>query len=164
MAVVIGIALMPIGLVQRYRSGTSRRLARSWLAKLNIGALAISVLLFLGTSALTNFWVPNALTWSLAGLAAGSITGLVGLALTKWEPSAQQLHYTPNRFLVLAIILVVLARILYAAWRLTQGWDANNTWLRESGIPGSMAAGALVLGYTLTYWIGLARQIRRHRP
>lgn len=166
LAVVVGIALMPIGLVQRYRAGTARRVARGWLTILNIGALGLSVLLFLGSAALTTVWVPNAFSYSLAGLAAGCISGTLGLALTKWEPSPQQLHYTPNRFLVLTITLIVTARLVYGAWRLSQGWAASageSSWLRDSGIPGSMAAGALVLGYTFTYWIGLARQISRHR-
>jgi hypothetical protein len=163
LAVIVGIALMPIGLVQRYRAGTARRVARSWLTNLNIGALALSVLLFLGSAALATVWIPNALTFSLAGLAAGSLCGMLGLALTKWEPSPQRLHYTPNRFLVLTITLVVIARLIYGAWRLSEGWGTNTSWLRESGVAGSMAAGALVLGYTFTYWIGLRRQITRLR-
>ena len=163
LAVIIGIALMPIGLVQRYRAGTARRVARAWLTNVNIGALALSVLLFLGSAALATVWIPNALTSSLAGFAAGSLFGLLGLALTKWEPPPQRLHYTPNRFLVLTITLVVIARLIYGAWRLSEGWGTTSSWLRESGVAGSMAAGALVLGYTFTYWIGLRRQITRLR-
>lgn len=172
LAVVVGIALMPIGLVQRYRAGTARRVARGWLAMLNIGALGLSVLLFVGSAALTRIWIPNALTYSLAGLAVGALCGVIGLAITRWEATPERLHYTPNRFLVLAITLIVTGRIVYGVWRVSEGWGGDNNdangadnanWVRESGIPGSMAAGALVLGYTLAYWIGLARQIRRHR-
>jgi hypothetical protein len=166
LAVLVGIALMPLGLVQRYRAGTTRRVARRWLTSLNIAALTVSVLIFLGSAALTAFWVPRALTYSLAGFAAGCFCGMLGLALTRWEPSPQSLHYTPNRLLVLAITLVVTARLVYGGWRLTQAWSWNNadrSWLLDSGIPGSMAAGALVLGYTFAFWIGIARQLNRYR-
>ena len=165
-ALIVGIALMPIGLVQRYRAGTTRRVARGWLTSLNIGALALSVLLFLGSAALTSVWIPNAFAYSSGGLALGCICGVLGLVLTKWEPSPHRLHYTPNRFLVLTITIIVTARLVYGVWRLSQGWGpntGNNSWLRQSGIPGSLAAGALVLGYTFTYWIGLGRQISRYR-
>ena len=164
-AVIVGIALMPIGLVQRYRAGTTRRIARGWLIALNISALAISVVLFLGSAALTSVWIRNAFSYSLIGLAAGCICGVLGLVLTKWEPERNRLYYTPNRLLVLSLTLIITARLVYGVWRLTQGWapsSGDNSWLRQSGIPGSMAAGALVLGYTFTYWIGLGRQIRRY--
>lgn len=165
-ALLVGIALMPIGLVQRYRAGTARRVARSWVATLNIAALSFSVLLFLGGAVVTTFWVPTALPYSLAGLAVGCLLGIGGLALTHWEPARDRLHYTPNRILVLGITLLVTARLAYGVWRLWQGWrlgGAERAWLVESGIPGSLAAGAIILGYTLTYWIGVRRQIRRHR-
>ena len=166
MALIVGVALMPIGLVQRYRAGTTRRAARGWLTTLNVGALAFSVLIFLGSAAVTSVWVPKAFVYSLAGLAAGCILGILGLRLTKWELEPQRLHYTPNRYLVLMILLIVAGRLVYGAWRLWQGWPmsgADRTWVLDSGRPGSMAAGALVLGYTFTFWIGIARQISRSK-
>jgi hypothetical protein len=162
-ALLVGIALMPIGLIQRYRAGTARRVARGWVANLNIAALSFSVVLFVGGAAITRFWVPRALSYSLIGLAFGSLVGLAGLALTRWEHTAGKLHYTSNRFLVLVITLVVTGRLAYGGWRLWQGGSANGAYLVESGVPGSLAAGALVLGYSLTYWIGVSRQARRCR-
>jgi hypothetical protein len=158
------VALLPLTLVQRYRVGTSRRLARSWIATVNIVGLAVSAVLFLVGAAVTTIWVPDAFTYSLAGLAAGCVLGLAGLGLTRWEAAGGALHYTPNRWLVLAITLTVTGRILYGFWRSWESWRSGltgGTWLVESGAAGALAAGALVLGYYLCYWAGVRHRARR---
>jgi len=159
------IALIPLSLVQRYRMGTSRQRARGWLAAINLVGLTLSSILFLVSAAVTSIWVPNALKYTAAGLAAGCVLGIVGLALTRWEPGTDYLHYTPNRLLVLAITLVVTARVLYGFWRGWHTWRAglyDESWFVVAGVAESMAAGAVVLGYYLAYWIGVRRRIRRH--
>ncbi|HUG54738.1 MAG TPA: DUF1453 domain-containing protein [Vicinamibacteria bacterium] len=160
-------ALVPVSLVLRYRAGTVRRMARGWVAVLNALILATSVVFFLVVAALTSLWVEDALRYALLGLAGGGVLGLAGLWTTRWEAAPETLHYTPNRWLVLAVTLVVTARLLYGAWR---GWHAwatrpeDGAWLAAAGVAGSLAAGAVVLGYTLTYWLGVWWRLRRHRP
>ena len=165
--VVLGfIALLPLALVQRYRAGTSRQLARGWLATVNVVGLAISIVFFLTGAAMTSIWVPYALRYTVAGLAFGGILGVIGLALTRWERGSRSLHFTPNRWLVLAITLLVTARVLYGFWRAWQSWRSaidGGSWVIASGAAGALAAGALVLGYYLTYWIGVRRRLTRHR-
>lgn len=159
------IALIPVSLVQRYRMGTSRQRARGWLAAVNLVGLTLSSILFLVSAAVTSIWVPDALKYTAAGLATGCILGIVGLALTRWEPGTGYLHYTPNRLLVLAVTLVVTARVLYGFWRGWHTWRAglhDESWFVVAGVAESMAAGAVVLGYYLAYWIGVRRRIRRH--
>jgi hypothetical protein len=159
---LVAIALMPLALLQRYRAGTARRLARPLLATLNVVAMILSVLFFLAVSALTTVWVPHALTSALAGVAVGGALGLVGLWMTHWEATPRSLHYTPNRWLVLAITLVVTARLLYGFWRgwMTLGATTDETSLLAAvGVAGSLGAGATVLGYYLAYGIGLRRRI-----
>jgi hypothetical protein len=159
------IALIPVSLVQRYRMGTSRQRARGWLAAVNLVGLSLSSILFLVSAAVTSIWVPDALKYTAAGLATGCILGIVGLALTRWEPGTGYLHYTPNRLLVLAVTLVVTARVLYGFWRGWHTWRAglhDESWFVVAGVAESMAAGAVVLGYYLAYWIGVRRRIRRH--
>lgn len=168
------IVLIPVGIVQRYRVGTRRQRARGWLVALNIAGLAISAAIFMTAAALTNVWVPDALLYASAGLAGGVILGLLGLAITKWEhgtPGSQTraaddaLHYTPNRLLVLTLTLVITARILYGFWRAWASWRAGlsgESWVVASGVAGAMAAGAVVIGYYLVYWLGVRRQLRRH--
>lgn len=158
------IALIPISLIQRYRVGTSRQRARGWLTALNLGGISLSVLLFLTGAIFTSIWVPDAFTYTVAGLAAGSLLGIVGLWLTRWEPGIGSLHYTANRWLVLGLTLVVTARVLYGFWRGWASWRAGvdgESWFVAAGVAGSMAAGAVVLGYYLVFWIGVRKRLRR---
>jgi hypothetical protein len=163
LVVLAVVALIPISIVQRYRMGTARQRARGWLATLNIAGLSLSALMFVVGAAVTNVWVPDALVYTAAGLLVGSLAGLVGLRLTRWEPAIGALHYTPNRLLVLTITTVITARIFYGFWRGWHAWHAgaaDSSWFVAAGVAGSMAAGAVVLGYYLTYWVGVRRRLR----
>lgn len=158
------VALIPFSLVQRYRMGTSRQRARGWVAGINLAGLSLSAILFLVGAAVTTAWVPQALTYTTAGLTAGCVLGMIGLRLTRWEPAPGSLHYTPNRWLVLGVTLVVTTRLMYGFWRGWQTWRAGvegDSWLVAAGVAGSMAAGAVVLGYYLAYWVGVRRRFRR---
>ena len=158
------VALIPFSILQRYRMGTSRQRARGWLASINIAGLSLSAILFLAGAFVTSIWVPHAFTYSAAGLATGCVLGMIGLRLTRWEPAPGSLHYTPNRGLVLAITLVVISRLLLGLWRGVQTWRAGAegaAWFGAAGLAGSMAAGAMVLGYYLAYWSGVRRRFRR---
>ncbi len=161
---IVVIALMPLILVQRYRAGTARRLARRWLATVSLVATGISAVLSLLAAAVTTIWYPNAFGAVAAGLGVGCVLGLLGLGLTRWEPTPRTLHYTPNRWLVLTITLMVSARLLYGFWR---SWTAARAAVDDSslvtafGVPESLAVAAVVLGYYLAYTAGLRWQIRR---
>ncbi|HEY0594105.1 MAG TPA: DUF1453 domain-containing protein, partial [Thermoanaerobaculia bacterium] len=98
--VAIAVLSVPFAIVQRYRAGTARRPARGWIAAINLVAASISAGLLLTTAAVSSFWVPEAIPWTLAGFAAGLVLGFLGLALTQWEET-HALHYTPSRLLVL---------------------------------------------------------------
>ena len=160
------VVAMPFTLVQRYRLGTSRRAARSWVARLNLFLLIFSTVLFLVASALTNFWVPKALPYALLGLAGGCLLGMLGLALTHWERSPSTLHYTPNRWLVLLLTLAVTARVIYSFWRAWQAWGQTSgaaAWIQQAGVAVSLGVGAVVIGYYLAYTAGVLRRIRAGR-
>jgi hypothetical protein len=157
------VALVPFSIVQRYRMGTSRQRARGWLTTINLAGIALSAILFLAGAAVTTVWVPHAFTYTAAGLVVGCVLGFIGLWLTRWEPAPGSLHYTPNRWLVLGITLVVTARLIYGFWRGLHTWRAGvegASWFGAAGIPGSMAAGAVVLGYYLAYWVGVRRRLK----
>lgn len=164
--ILLVIILMPLSLLQRYRVGTMRRLGRGWVATLNLVAILVSIGILLFSSALTSIWVPRAFSYSLAGLLVGCACGLLGLALTRWEASPRSLHYTPNRWLVMIITLVVTARVLYGFWRSWHAWQSGlegGSWFVASGVAGSLGAGAVVLGYYFVYWVGVRRRLRKHR-
>jgi hypothetical protein len=166
LVVIVPLVLLPFSLVQRYRVATTRRRARGWIAALTLAGLVISAALFFAGAAVTNVWVPNAFLYSLAGFGAGALLGLFGLRTSRWESSSKGLYYTPNRWLILAITLVVTGRLLFGFWRGYHAWRAgldDASWVIASGAAGSLAAGALVLGYFLIYWRGVRRRLRRYR-
>jgi hypothetical protein len=165
LALATVIALIPLSLVQRYRVGTAPQRARGWLATINLTGLALSAVLFLVSAALTTIWIPGALTYAAGGLCIGLLVGMIGLRLTRWEPAADALRYTPNRLLVLGMMLIVGSRVVYGLWRAWESWTAGlrgQSWLVGAGVRESMAAGAVVLGYYLAYWTGVRRRFQRH--
>jgi len=162
---VAGFLLIPFSLWQRYRIGTSRQQARGWLIALNMFGLGASVLMFLVGSAFSNIWVPNAFRYSALGLAVGAALGVLGLLLTRWEATPRALHFTPNRLLVLAITLTITARIACSFWRAWETWGAavdRREWLVTWGVAEALGAGGLVLGYYLTYWLGVRARYKKH--
>jgi hypothetical protein len=163
---VLFVILLPLSLLLRYRAGTARRPVRGWIVTTNIVSFALSTGLYLMAAAVTSVWVPDALRATLAGLVAGGLVGLLGVATTRWEAADDALLFTPNRWLVLTVMLVVAARLLYGFWRAWDAWwstPQESSWLAAAGLPGSLAAGGLVIGYALTYWAGVRGKLLGHR-
>jgi hypothetical protein len=162
--VLIGFLLLwavltPVALWQRYRLGKARRRAVPWLTRLNAWLLLVSLAVFLFSAWIAGFWVESALAFAAAGLAAGLLLGLLGLAMTQWQRDAGELFYTPNRWIVLGLTLVVAARIAYGVVRAWQAWGADGAapWLAQQG--SVMSVGAMVLGYYLAYTFGLRNRL-----
>jgi hypothetical protein len=162
LALPIVLALMmPFILVQRYRVGTVRRLARPWLATLNAIAMTFSAVFFLLTAAITSAWIANAFSSAVIGLAIGCVLGIVGLLLSRWEATPRSLHYTPNRWLVLVITLAVTLRVAYGFWRgwMTVRMQPGESFIGAFGVAESLGVAAIVIGYYLAYGLGLRRRI-----
>jgi hypothetical protein len=157
------LVLMPLVLIQRYRAGSARRPARLWVATLTLVAVSTSAMFFLVAAAVTNLWIPKALGAAAAGLGVGCVLGGLGLMLTRWEATPGAFYYTPNRWVILGITLVVSARILYGLWRswaVAQAGLSGAALVTAFGVADSLAAGAAVLGYQLAYSAGLRWRIR----
>jgi hypothetical protein len=162
LVILLAIVLLPLSLVQRYRVGAARRPARGWFITLNLFAIGISTVLFLAAAAVTNVWIADTFLYVLIGLAVGCVLGALGLALTQWEITPHSFHFTPNRWLVLFVTLLVTARVVYGFWRSWHAWSAGlHSWSAAFGVASSMGAGAVVLGYYLAYWLGVRRRLRR---
>ena len=160
------VALIPIALVQRYRMGVARQRARGWLIAINLVGISISMMMFALAAAFTSIWLHPALVYTLGGLAIGFVLGVAGIWLTRWESFRDGLYFTPNRWLVLGITLVVTGRILFGFWRAWHTWRAgfdDASWVAASGLAKSMAAGGMVLGYYFVYWIGVRSRLRRQQ-
>ena len=158
------VALTPLMLIQRYRAGKARRLARPWMATFGVVMIALSTIFFLIGAGVTSIWVAGAFSGAAAGLVAGLLLGLVGLLLTRWEATPRSLHYTPNRWLVLFVTLIVSIRVIYGLYRsavVAQAGMAGTSVVMAFGIPESLAAGGAVIGYYLAYNAGLRWRVRR---
>lgn len=163
-AVIVGIALMPLMLIQRYRAGKARRLARPWAATLNLVLVAFSAVFFLSAAALTTIWISRTLAGAALGVAAGMLLGGLGLAITRWESSPRSLHYTPNRWPVLIVTLIVSARVMYGLYRsfaVASAGMSGGDLVTAFGVPESFAAGGAVIGYYLAYGAGVRWRISR---
>jgi hypothetical protein len=160
------LVMLPISLILRYRAGSARRRARGWIVTLNFIAATLSALMLLVTAGFSNLWIPEAFAFTCGGLAVGFTLGLLGLWASRWEATHQALHYTPNRWLILLITLVVTCRIGYSFWRGWHAWRAaftHESLLDAAGAADAMAAGAMVLGYYVVYWAGLRSRLKRHQ-
>ena len=163
-AAIVAIALVPLTLIQRYRAGKARRLARPWVATLNLVVLAFSAVFFLSAAAFTTIWIARSLTGAALGVAAGMMLGGIGLALTRWESSPRSLHYTPNRWPVLIVTLLVSVRVTYGLYRsyaVASAGMSGGELVTAFGVPESLGAGGAVIGYYLAYGAGVRWRIRR---
>ena len=166
MLVVFGVALLallllPVSLWARYRNGRARRRAQGWAVRTNAWLLALSVPLFLASAWVTSVWLPQALHDAAYGLLAGVFLGVISLWLTRFEHDDAGFHFTPNRWVVLLLILVVTARIVVGMWLtaapmlgLVVPFGAE--WLRGGGWLG---IAGLLLGYHGSYAWGLRARL-----
>lgn len=155
------LLLLPLSLWQRYRLGKARRLARPWLVKLNGWVLLLSLLLFLLSMVITNLWWPGALAYAAVGVGVGLALGIIGLWLSRFESTPQGLYYTPNPWLILALTLLVTARIVMGFVEVWRYWQGNQSLaiipvLDHASL---FAVAGLVLGYYLAYTWGLWRRL-----
>jgi hypothetical protein len=151
---------IPWSIFMRYRAGSARRKERGWVTGINLFASVISSITLMTSAAIGNLWIPNALPYTSLGWVGGCLLGILGLLATRWERTVRGLYYTPNKWLILTITLLVSARIYYGFWRAWHAWRTTpdeQSWIAHSGAAGSMAAGALILGYYVIYWIGVQR-------
>ena len=165
-AFVLPLILLPLSIVQRYRVGTARRPARAWVANLNVVGFAVSALMILIVSVVTAIWVSNALPVTAGALLLGALLGLIGLSLSTWESDAGIVYFTPNRWLVFVLTALVVLRLAYGAWASWYAWTTGGGepgWFASAGTGGSLAAGAVLIGYGLGFWSGVRWRIARRR-
>lgn len=161
---ILIVLMTPVLLIQRYRVGTARRIAKSWVATLGLISMSLSVIFFLITASMTTIWVPYAFTYSIEGILTGIALGALGVLVAKWESSPRALHYTPNRWMVLAMTLLVSGRVVFGFYRSARALEAGLSGasaIASFGIPQSLAAGGVVIGYYLAFNAGLRWRIRR---
>lgn len=157
------LVLLPLTLWQRYRLGKARRLARRWQVALNAWSLLASVAFFLAMGAVSTVWWPGSLDYAAAGLGMGALVGGLGLAITRFETTPQGMFYRPNPWLVLALTLVVAARIALGFVQIYRQWrgGGTETFLAVMDHASLLSVAGLLLGYYLIYAWGLKWRLAR---
>jgi hypothetical protein len=101
---------------------------------------------------------PLALASLAGGLLAGSLLALYGLRLTRFEPTAQGLFYTPNAYLGSALSLLLVGRILYRLVEIyADGLAAADIHSDFARSPATLAIFGTLAGYYVAYAVGLLR-------
>lgn len=157
--VALWALLLPFSLWARYRAGRARRRAQGWVIRANAWLLVASVAIYLLSAWIASHWVAPALRDAAIGALAGGAIGIVGLWLTRFERDDAGFFYTPNRWLVLGLTMLVAARIAFGMWLALR--DVAGTpaaWLEAGSL---FAVGGVLLGYYLAYTWGLRARLPR---
>ena len=154
--VVFGLLAALIGwrLYRRFRRlGKRQRLprVRPWI-QVTLFPLLLAMLAWLSA------FNPARLAWLGAGVAAGAALAFYGLRLTRFEATSEGFFYTPNVYVGLAMMAVLMGRI---AWRIFEIAEhgtqlaRNGTEFVRSGP--TLAVLGLLSGYYMAYAAGLLR-------
>jgi hypothetical protein len=97
-----------------------------------------------------------------AGLAVGALLGAWGVRLTTFDDVDGALHFQPDRYLGLALALLLLGRL---AWRLFAGPLDQEGWTLAAFVrnPSTMLVFGLFSAHLIVYAIGLIWWVRRRK-
>lgn len=159
---MFGLLMWPIGLWLGFKRGKSRRRAVPWATGFNAWGMLVSTTVFLITAAVTHRWVQDAFRYAVIGLCAGMLIGALSVAITRWERVEKHLYFTPNRWLILLLTLIIAARFGYSLWRGWASWQAgihHTVWVSQQAP--LLGVGGVLIGYQLFYSWALRRRVRR---
>lgn len=135
----------------RVRRNIGRQPFRS--GRLKFGAIFFSGLILLISVACFPF--PTVLAALGGGVAVGAALGVLGLRLTRFEKSGEQIFYIPNSILGISITLLFIGRLAYRIAFLVSagpGEAARSSMVQN---PLTLAFFGLTAGYYVVYNIGV---------
>ena len=113
-----------------------------------IGGICVMLFLILSVA---KGWVPA------AGLGIGTVVGLFGMLLTRFDSTDDELHYTPNAYVGVAVLSLLLARLVYRFSQLENlseltHPEAGNGFKGLSASPLTVGILFVILGFYLSYY------------
>jgi cytochrome b561 len=162
-AIVI-VALVPFilwRLYSRYRRLVSRQKSRPWRHWM-AAIFFPSILALLAATSLVHPLSEVALA---GGAAIGAVLSYFGLRATRFETTPEGLYFTPSARIGIALMLVVVARVLYRVFQMSSVPLAERTAQRAAEMQDFTRSPLtlLVLGALLAYYAGYAIGILRWR-
>ena len=142
----------------RIRRMVGRQKSIAWRQRLTVCFFPLIVL----SLGLVSSSRPESLIALIGGLVIGTVFGVIGYRLTRFEQTDEGLFYTPNAHLGIALSLLLVGRIMYR-FILVGFPGANSVPAPTSTVPTpvTLVLIGMLAGYYVTYAIGLI--IRRHR-
>ncbi|TCZ82869.1 hypothetical protein [Lysobacter sp. N42] len=148
------LLMWPLTLWRRVRRGHLRRRVVLWPFRARRLALALGLLVFLAIALpMAGGPATDAGRELLAGTAAGLGLGLLAAALAGVDTVGGALHLSPNRWMVLLVALVLVARLTWIA----RDWLAGDGDAHRHAV----ALGAALLGFAAAHSATLARRLSR---
>ena len=150
----LALLLWPLTLWRRVRRGHLRRRVVLWPFRVRRIALAIGLVLFMAVALpMAGGVATPAGTELLAGTGIGLAMGLVAAALARIDVDSGAAYLAPNRGAVIAVALVLIARL---AW-IARDWLAGDANAHRHAI----ALGAALVAFAAAHSAVLARRLGR---
>lgn len=148
----LALLAWPFTLWRRVRSGHLRRRVVLWPFKVRRVMLAVGLGIFLVVAVwLAGGFGASAARELLAATAAGIALGVLAAALSTIDVERGALYLSPNRWMVLIVALVLLARL---AW-IALDWLGGN----EAAHRHAVALGGALLGFAAAHSATLAHRL-----
>ncbi len=106
----------------------------------------------------------------LGGLVLGTVLGVVGLRLTRFESGPDGFFYTPNTYIGVGLSALFIGRLVYRFVAVGQlgapsadmaaGQPGANPWAAFTASPLTLMIFTLVVGYYVTYFVGVMLRAR----
>jgi len=152
------IPLMAWRLYSRVRRSIGRQTLSKWRPWVSICVFPLLTLLFSFVAS----GKPASLGALAGGIAAGILLGVHGLRKTSFENTAQGLFYTPNAHIGIALSVLFVGRMSYRMAELYSAYQPAQPGAPEFAYsPLTLGIFGLLVGYYVTYAVGLVRWRRR---
>ena len=101
---------------------------------------------------------PERLWWLAGGAGIGTLLGVFGLKMTRFEATPNGLYYTPHAHLGIAISLLFVARIAYRLFTVFANGSPTSPGMTDfTRSPLTLALLGVLAGYYIAYAVGLLR-------
>ena len=163
LSTALGIGLVALLYYRRFRRSFGRQPVQPKRMMTRVVILCVlGALLLLGVAL-----NPRMLAADVGGLVVGLALGWWGLKLTRFERHADGVHYIPHSWFGVAISVLLLARLAYrftVLWPAMQAAQGAPQPMPYASSPLTMGLFGLLVGYYVSYYLGVLRVAKKQPP